>query len=179
MSSIDRAENTAEKQRGRPFEPGKSGNPQGRPKGSRNQATVLAEELLDGEAEALTRKLINKALEGDTTALRLCLDRLLAPRRERKVSFQLPTIETVADAVRASSSVIAECAAGNLSPGEASEITDLISSHIRLVETAEFEAKLAALEKGQSRDNAPTSRPAGSLNRGLRPGITRKEKSAF
>ncbi|MGB6419402.1 MAG: DUF5681 domain-containing protein, partial [Pseudolabrys sp.] len=36
------AENTAQKQRGRPFEPGKSGNPKGRPKGSRNQATLLA-----------------------------------------------------------------------------------------------------------------------------------------
>jgi hypothetical protein len=62
------AENTARKQRGRPFEPGKSGNPKGRPKGSRNQATLLAEALLDGEAETLTRTMIEKASDGDTTA---------------------------------------------------------------------------------------------------------------
>jgi len=72
----DQAENTAAKQRGRPFEPGQSGNPKGRPKGSRNQATMIAEALLDGEAEAITRRLVDKALEGDTAALRLCFDRL-------------------------------------------------------------------------------------------------------
>ncbi|MGA8155825.1 MAG: DUF5681 domain-containing protein, partial [Rhodoplanes sp.] len=60
----DAAENTAPKQRVRPFRPGTSGNPRGRPKGARNRATVTAETLLDGEAEAISRKLIDKALEG-------------------------------------------------------------------------------------------------------------------
>jgi hypothetical protein len=149
MDSFDDADNTAPIQRGRPFEPGKSGNPKGRPKGSRNQATLLAEALLDREAEAITRKLVDKALEGDTTALRLCLDRLLAPRRQRHVTFQLPPIETAADAVHASSRVLAECAAGNLSPGDASEIVGAISSHARLLEIAEIEARLTALEKAR------------------------------
>ena len=54
--SSNAAENTAGKQRGRPFEPGKSGNPNGRPKDARNRTTVLAEGLLDDEAEAITRK---------------------------------------------------------------------------------------------------------------------------
>jgi hypothetical protein len=147
MDSLEHAENTAPKQRGRPFEPGKSGNPKGRPKGSRNQATILAETLLGGEAEAITRKLIDTALEGDTTALRLCLERLSAPRRERRVAFELPEkIETIADAARASSMVLTECAAGNLSPSEASEIMALISSHIRVLEVTEIETRLAALE---------------------------------
>ena len=70
---------TALKQRGRPFKPGQSGNPLGRPKGARNRATIAAEALLDGEAEALTRKAIELALDGDTTALRLCLERLMPP----------------------------------------------------------------------------------------------------
>ena len=59
---VDHADNTAPKQRGRPFELGKSGNPKGRPKGARNRATILAEALLDHEAEAITRKLVDKAL---------------------------------------------------------------------------------------------------------------------
>jgi hypothetical protein len=143
-----RAENTAAIQRGRPFERGKSGNPKGRPKGARNQATVLAEALLDGEANAITRKLIERALEGDTTALRLCLERLLPPRRGRPVAFELPAkIETAADAVQASSLVLKACAAGNLSPGEAAEIMNLISSHIRLLEVTEIQTGLTALEK--------------------------------
>ena len=49
------AENTAEKQRGRPFEAGQSGNPKGRPKGSRNKTTLAAENLLEGEADAITK----------------------------------------------------------------------------------------------------------------------------
>lgn len=148
MDNFKLTENTAAKQRGRPFEPGKSGNPNGRPKGSRNQATLLAEALLDGEVETITRKLIEKALEGDTTALRMCLDRLLAPRRERRVTFELPKIETAADAAKASAAILTECAAGNLSITETSELMALISSHVRVLEVTDHEARLAKLENG-------------------------------
>jgi len=65
------AENTAGKQRGRPFEPGRSGKPNGRPKGSRNKTTLVLEALLDGQSEAIIRKLLEKATDGDTIALRL------------------------------------------------------------------------------------------------------------
>jgi hypothetical protein len=48
-----------------PWKPGQSGNPKGRPKGSRNRVSVACDELLDGEAEKLTRKVIDLAHEGD------------------------------------------------------------------------------------------------------------------
>ena len=76
------AENTAGKQRGRPFQKGQSGNPDGRPKGSRNATTIALETLLDGQATALTQKAIDVALTGDMPALRLCLDRILPPRKD-------------------------------------------------------------------------------------------------
>src|ERR1051326_5864413 len=66
-----RAAKTARKQHGRPFSKGRSGNPLGRPQGSKNRATIAAETLLDGEAEALTRKAIRMALAGDSTAMRM------------------------------------------------------------------------------------------------------------
>lgn len=84
------AERTAGKQRGRPFRRGESGNPAGRPIGARHKATVAAEALLDGEAERLTRKVLEMALAGDIVAMRLCLERILPPRRERPVRFKLP-----------------------------------------------------------------------------------------
>ena len=77
-----------QKQRGRPFEKGRSGNPAGRPRGNRNRSTLAAQLLLQGEAEALTRKAVELAPSGDPTALRLCLDRLIAPHRERLVPLE-------------------------------------------------------------------------------------------
>ena len=58
------------------FKPGQSGNPKGRPLGSRHKATLAIDKLLDGEADAITRKAIEIAKAGDTVALRLCLDRI-------------------------------------------------------------------------------------------------------
>jgi hypothetical protein len=80
--------NTGEKQGGR-FQKGHSGNPRGKPREARHRSTLAAEVLLDGEAEQLTRKAVELALGGDTTALRLCLDRIIPPRRERPVSLPL------------------------------------------------------------------------------------------
>jgi hypothetical protein len=125
------------KARGRPFEPGQSGNPSGRPKGARNKATVVIEALLEDEAERLTRKLIELALDGNIAALRLCFERLLPPRHDRGVAFDLPKIESAADEVAASRAVLESCAAGILSPGEAADVMALIATHLRAIERAD------------------------------------------
>ena len=54
-------ETTASKQRGKPFQKGVSGNPAGRPIGARNKTSLAVEALLDGEAEGLTRRAIDKS----------------------------------------------------------------------------------------------------------------------
>jgi hypothetical protein len=143
------AENTAEKQRGRPFEPGQSGNPGGRPKGCRNRVTRAVEALIHGQAEALGAKAVEIALAGEASMLRALLSTLVSTRRDRAVEFEMPRIETAADALTASSAVLAACADGDLSPSEAGEIMALISTHVRTVEVAEIEARLTALEKRQ------------------------------
>ena len=114
------AAKTAPKQRGRgagrPFAPGTSGNPRGRPSGSRHKTTLAMEELLDGEAEKLTRKAVEMALAGDMVALRLCLDRTIPPRKDRPVLFALPPVETTADVVKASAALLGAVASGELTP---------------------------------------------------------------
>src|SRR5215510_13572489 len=72
------------------FRKGQSGNPKGRRTGVRNKATEAAEQFLDGEAEALARRAVELALEGEASALRLCLERIIPPRRARPVKLNLP-----------------------------------------------------------------------------------------
>ena len=125
-----------------------SGNP-GKPKGARHKATRAALALLDGEAEALTRQAVTQALEGDTTALRLCLERIAPPRRDAPVTFDLPRMETARDAAKAAGAVLEAVALGDLTPTEGAHIMALVETYRRTLETTELEARVAALEGGK------------------------------
>lgn len=67
------ADNTAEKQQiGKPFKKGQSGNPDGRPKGSKNYLTLLEEAIKKYETETgkkLFDRLIQRAFINDTVLL--------------------------------------------------------------------------------------------------------------
>jgi Family of unknown function (DUF5681) len=128
------------------FKPGQSGNPAGKPAGAKNKTTLAVEALLDGEAERLTRKAIELAQAGDMQALRLCLDRLAPARKNRLVQIEIPALNSAADAVRASAAIVAALSAGELTPGEASELGKLVDSYVRALTALDFETRLAQLE---------------------------------
>jgi Family of unknown function (DUF5681) len=138
-------ENTRRKQRGG-FQKGRSGNPGGRPIGSRNKTTLAVDALLDGEAETLTRKAIEKAKDGDMAALRLCLDRIAPARKDRPVTFSLPSIERVSDAAQASAALLAAVSQGEITPSEATELGRLLETYVRTLEITELEQRLNKLE---------------------------------
>lgn len=69
------------------FQRGKSGNPAGRPKGSKDKRTELRA-LLEPHAPALVQKAVEQALDGDTAALKLCLDRLIPPVRSIEIKAE-------------------------------------------------------------------------------------------
>ena len=121
------------------------GNP-GRPKGARHRSTQAVEQLLEGEVESLTRKAIELALTGDTTALRLCLERVAPARKDRTVQFDLPCMKRAADAVEASGAVIAAVASGELSPAEGAHVMQLVETYRKTLETSELEARIEVLE---------------------------------
>ncbi|WP_238320091.1 DUF5681 domain-containing protein [Sphingobium sp. YBL2] len=123
-----------------------SGNPAGKPAGARHKITRAIEALLDKDHEALTRKAIEKALEGDMVALRLCLDRLAPPRKDAPVSIALPAVRSAADAVEASAAILASVAAGEITPDEAGRVMALLTAHKSIVEAGDHEARIAALE---------------------------------
>lgn len=123
------------------------GNP-GKPKGTRHKATQAVLALLDGEAEALTRQAVAMALDGDGMALRLCLERIAPPRRDAPVQFDLPPMQSAADAAKAAGAVLKAVALGELTPTEGAHIMALVETYRRTLETTELEARLAALERG-------------------------------
>jgi hypothetical protein len=105
------------------------------------------EALFEGEADAIGRKAIEKAKEGDTTAMRLCLERIIPPLKDRPVAFAMPTLETAADAVKATSVIAQAVADGDMTPSEAGELSRLVESFTRAVEAHDLEARLARLEE--------------------------------
>src|SRR3954462_14309488 len=116
--------------RGRPFQPG---NP-GKPKGARHRTTLAIDALLDGEAETITRKAIELTKDGDTVALRLCLDRLAPPRRGRPGAVALPKLDTAEDAKATAVAILQAVASGELTPSEAGDLSKLLESFTRVIE---------------------------------------------
>ncbi len=121
------------------------GNP-GRPRGARHRATQSALALLDGEAERLTRRAVELAFEGDSAALRLCLERIAPPMEDGPVVFDLPPMQSVSDVSQAAGAVLDAVALGDLTPSEGVKIMALVETFRRTLETTELEARVTALE---------------------------------
>ena len=134
------------------FRKGESGNRKGRPNGARNKATEAAELLLDGdgEAEALIRKAVELALEGDAGALRLCLERIIPPRRARPVKLGLPPVRGAADLAPTMAAITTAAGQGMITPGEAAELARVVEIFVRAVETSDFERRLRELEEAHA-----------------------------
>jgi len=119
----------------------------GRPKGSRNKATIAIESLLQGQAEALTQTAVTKALAGDTVALRLCMERIAPAPKDQPVTFKLTKMHNAMDASEAAGSVLTAVSDGELTPIEATRVMGLIDSYRRTLEMTEIEQRLQALEQ--------------------------------
>ncbi|MFN8828900.1 MAG: DUF5681 domain-containing protein [Labrys sp. (in: a-proteobacteria)] len=135
------------------FNPGQSGNPAGKPKGTRNRTTLAVEAPLEGEAEALSRKAIDLALAGDTVALRLCLERIAPVRKGRAIAVDLGPVSTAQDLANAQATIIAAMGAGEITTDEASDAAKVVELVGAALERRDIEARIAALEaaKGLSR----------------------------
>jgi len=118
----------------------------GRPKGSRNKATIAIESLLQGQAEALIQTGVSIALEGDSFALRLCMERIAPAPKDQPISFSLPKMNNALDASEAAGSVLTAVSDRALKPIEATRVMGLINSYRRTLELTEIEQRLQALE---------------------------------
>lgn len=128
------------------FVKGRSGNPAGREKGTRNRMTMLAEQFLDNQSLGLVQKALQLALDGDAAALKLCLGRIIGPRRQRPSNFALPPLRTAADLAPAVAAIAEAAAEGVISTTEAWELSQVVDTFLRACEAGEFEARLQLLE---------------------------------
>jgi uncharacterized protein DUF5681 len=152
--------------RGRPFEKGTSGNPAGRPPGARSRTTLAAQALLDGEAEALTRKAVELALGGDLMALRLCLERVIPLRRGQPLDFEIRKLTCMEDATGAIADIVAATASGEITLSEAAEFTKLIELYVKSWETLEKTGAIHSREQRIKEDRQEYKKsPAKSRNR--------------
>jgi hypothetical protein len=122
-----------------------SGNP-GRPKGARHKVTRAVEALLEGQSEQLTQVAIDNALEGDTTALRLCLERIAPARKDAPIQFELPVMSNASEAAVAAQAVLKAVSEGEVTPIEGATVMGLLEQYRRTLEASEFENRLEALE---------------------------------
>jgi hypothetical protein len=97
------------------------------------------------------------AEEGDTACIRLCLDRIAPPRKDRPVRFTLPEMREVRDALKASMAIVSGVASGELTPSEASELAKVVESYTRTLQGVAFEERLAKLEGKVGLDKAISS----------------------
>jgi hypothetical protein len=142
----DTPENTGRDQAGR-FGKGRSGNPAGKPRGTRHRITALAEKLIGEDAEAVLQKVIAAAKLGDMQAARMIIERILPPRKDRPISFKMPPISSANDAPKAMAAITAAVATGELTPAEGREIAAIVEIYVRAVETAEVVALAARLDE--------------------------------
>jgi hypothetical protein len=80
-------------------------------------------------------------------AIRICLDRIAPPRKDRHIEFSLPKMEKASDAAEASSTIIEAAAGGELTPSEAGELLKMVESYTRSLQASDFEARLERLEQ--------------------------------
>lgn len=133
------------------FKPGQSGNPNGRPKGSRHRVTLLAEQMVDGAASEVVAKVIDFAKQGDPASCKLLLDRILPVRKDRPTPFALPSIESAKDLPAAMASITKAVAEGELTLSEAAEAARLMENYVRAIEVTDIAQRLDALERDRTR----------------------------
>lgn len=141
------SENTKPKQPAHRWPPGTSGNPAGRPRGSRHAALLALDSIGSAGAEDALRAVVRAAQDGDVRAADILLRRLWPERRGRPVDgLDLPAMASAADLAAGVGAVAAAVVAGVVSPEEGQAIAAVMEAHRRALETADLEQRIVALE---------------------------------
>lgn len=124
------------------FKKGESGNPTGRPKKILT-ATDLRKRLSDDMPDIITT-LLNLAKEGDTTAIKIILDRTHPPLKAQALPVNIPTDGTLVDQGNA---VIKATLSGQIPPDIGAQLITALSNQGKLIDLEEMSERLNRIEK--------------------------------
>jgi hypothetical protein len=128
------------------WRPGQSGNPAGCKTGSKNKITKASANLIEGEGEALTRKLIELALDGNVSCLRHAIDRLHPVKRSAPIKLEgMPVVHDIESAAEGSAFLLQKVSAGEVSPPDAEMVSRLIDKFISAAKWRDIEQELQCL----------------------------------
>jgi hypothetical protein len=140
--------------RGRPFQPGNKAG-QGRPKGSRNKSRLPFQERLDAHADEIIDRCIELAREGDAAALRLCMERIVPPRRDVPVEFEMPEIRQIGDIDGAMNSVIEAVSGGEITPTDGAVVHNMLHQRHEVMAMGPLEERLRRIEEVIDNEKKP------------------------
>ena len=122
--------------------PGKSPNPLGRP-----AKTAKVNILLEGHRGELVQKALDMALDGDTTALKICLDRIAPIPKTTQPKVTITGFEHAAGLLAKCNVLISSVASGEVSCDIASNIISMLVSLTKLKEADDLAERVLKLEK--------------------------------
>lgn len=139
-------ENTGKIQENQRFQKGQSGNPAGRPLGSKNKANLIADQLFLEDLQSICESVIAQARSGNIQAAKIIFDRLLPPRKDRLISIKLPKIKTAEDILKAVGAITQAIANGEIAPSEGEALARILDIHGKAIELHDFEKTINELK---------------------------------
>lgn len=128
------------------WKPGQSGNPAGRPAGAGKVAKLR--EAIAADVPAILQAVIEQAKGGDMQAARILIERVIPAMKPQELAapLSLPVDGTLTEQGKA---VLGAVAAGELAPGQASQLLGAVATLARVTELDELVARITALENAQ------------------------------
>ncbi len=150
--STGNANNSARNQQksrvvGRPFKPGESGNPRGKPLGAINKSTRAVLDILNGQKEKLTEKAVSMAMGGDSTAMRICMERICPAPKDSAVYIKMSKVNSLEDAKIVMGEITTAVSQGEITPSEAMAVAGVVEVYRKTVENTEIVTRLNEIER--------------------------------
>ena len=133
------------------FQPGVSGNPNGRPRGATTKQTQWVK-LLEAHAPELINKCVELALKGNEACLRLAIDKLLPRAKDQPVTITLPSGKISPESIEElSDDILRQLESGKITPEQARSLFEVIKAYRNVI--PEMNSKALSLLETLINDN--------------------------